>query len=91
MDQNSDVLEGAIVDSSKPTFENVARGKYTVSRALYFYVKHSHVDVVPGIKEYMAEWTKHWDEDGLLSDYGMIPMPNKKEPSVKSNEKTYLH
>jgi phosphate transport system substrate-binding protein len=30
---------------------------------------------VPGIEEYMAEWVKHWDEDGILSDAGMIPMP----------------
>jgi phosphate transport system substrate-binding protein len=31
--------------------------------------------VVPGLKEYMAEWTKHWGEDGVLADAGMIPMP----------------
>ena len=23
----------------------------------------------------MTEWVKHWDEDGALSDSGMIPMP----------------
>ncbi|MGC6453906.1 MAG: phosphate ABC transporter substrate-binding protein, partial [Candidatus Puniceispirillaceae bacterium] len=50
----------------------------SVSRALYFYVKHAHVGVVPGIKEYMAEWVKHWDEDGVLSDAGMIPMPQSE-------------
>ena len=78
LDQNSDVLNGAIIDGGEPTFENIADGKYSVSRALYFYVKHSHVDVVNGIKEYMTEWTKHWDEDGLLADYGMIPMPKQE-------------
>ena len=26
----------------------------------------------------MTEWTKHWNEDGLLSDYGMIPMPKEE-------------
>ena len=75
LDQNSDVLNGAIIDGGEPTFENIADGKYSVSRALYFYVKHSHLGVVNGIEEYMTEWTKHWDEDGLLADYGMIPMP----------------
>ena len=78
LDQNSDVLNGAIIDGGEPTFENIADGKYSVSRALYFYVKHSHIDVVKGIKEYMTEWTKHWDEDGLLADYGMIPMPKQE-------------
>ena len=75
LDQNSDKLNGAIIDSGEPTFEAIASGDYAVSRALYFYVKHQHIDVVPGIKEYMNEWTKHWNEDGMLSDYGMIPMP----------------
>lgn len=78
LDQNSDKLNGAIIDGSEPTFENIAEGKYSVSRALYFYVKHSHVDVVNGVKEYMTEWTKHWGEDGLLADYGMIPMPKEE-------------
>ena len=32
--------------------------------------------VVPGIKEFMAEWTKHWDEDGVLAENGMIPLPD---------------
>jgi phosphate transport system substrate-binding protein len=78
LDQNSDVLEGAIIDGSEPTFENIADGKYSVSRALYFYVKHSHLGVVNGIEEYMTEWTTHWNEDGLLADYGMIPMPKQE-------------
>ena len=66
------------IDGGEPTFENIADGKYSVSRALYFYVKHSHLGVVNGIEEYMTEWTKHWNEDGLLADYGMIPMPKQE-------------
>ena len=78
LDQNSDVLNGAIIDGGEPTFDAIASGDYAVSRALYFYVKHSHLGVVKGIEEYMTEWTKHWNEDGLLSDYGMIPMPKEE-------------
>lgn len=74
LNQNSDTIQGAILDDAAPTFDNIASGKYKASRALYFYVKHQHVDVVPGIKEYMVEWTKHWGEDGILTDAGMIPM-----------------
>ena len=75
LDQNSDTLQGAVISGTAPTFENIASDNYSVSRALYFYVKHSHVGVVPGITEYMAEWVKHWDEDGVLAENGMIPMP----------------
>jgi len=75
LDQNTDILDGAIIDGTEPDFDNIAAGKYSVSRALYFYVKHQHIGVVKGIEKYMNEWTKHWGEDGMLADYGMIPMP----------------
>lgn len=75
LDQNSDVLEGAIIDGSEPTFDAIAAGDYSVSRSLFFYIKHAHVGVVPALDMYMAEWTKHWGEDGMLADAGMIPLP----------------
>ena len=33
---------------------------------------------MPGIEEYMATWVKNWNEDGILSDAGMIPMPKEE-------------
>ena len=30
---------------------------------------------IESLVEYMAEWVKHWDEDGALAENGMIPMP----------------
>ena len=78
LDQNMDVLQGAIIDGNEPSFENIADGKYSISRALYFYVKHSHLNMIPGVKDYINEWKKHWNEDGMLSDVGMIPMPKEE-------------
>jgi len=78
LDQNSDKLNGAIIDGGSPTFEAIAAGDYAVSRALYFYIKHSHLDVLPTIKNYVAEWTKHWGDEGILADAGMIPMPKEE-------------
>ena len=40
--------------------------------------------VVPGMEEYMAEWVKHWGEDGALSDAGMIPMPKGERAAFAS-------
>jgi len=74
LDQNSDTVQGAVLDGVEPTFEAIGSGEYKASRALYFYVKHQHIGVVPGIEEYMAEWLKHWGDDGPLSDAGMIPL-----------------
>ena len=74
LDQNSDTIQGAELSGVVPTFEAIGDGSYKASRALFFYVKHSHVQVVPGIQAYMKEWTKHWGEDGALADAGMIPL-----------------
>jgi len=74
LDQNTDTLQGAILDGVAPSFEAIGDGSYKASRALFFYVKHSHVSVVPGIHAYMKEWTKHWGEDGMLADAGMISL-----------------
>ena len=84
LDQNSDTLQGAVISKTAPTFENIAGNNYSVSRALYYYVKHQHIGVVPGMKEYMAEWTKHWGDEGVLSDAGMIPMPKSERAKYKA-------
>jgi len=92
LDQNSDVLHGAIVDGGEPTFDAIADGSYSISRSLYFYVKHAHVGIIPGVEEYMDEWTKHWGENGMLSDAGMIPLPEdeKMEMIMRMSELTPL-
>ena len=89
LDQNMDVLQGAIIDGNEPSFENIADGKYSISRALYFYVKHSHLDIVPGVEAYVKEWTKHWSEDGMLADAGMIPLPDAEKDIMLSRMKTW--
>ena len=89
LDQNMDVLQGAIIDGNEPSFENIADGKYSISRALYFYVKHSHLGIVPGVEAYVKEWTKHWSEDGMLADAGMIPLPDAEKDVMISRMKTW--
>ena len=78
LDQNMDKLQGAYVESFQPTFENIADGKYPLSRPLFFYVKKAHVDVIPGIREYLDEFSseKAWGKEGYLGEKGMIPMPD---------------
>jgi len=77
LDQNTDKIKGAHVDGVAPTFENISAAKYPVSRSLYFYVKGAHVGVIPGIKEYVAEFTSPAaiGADGYLPQIGLIPLP----------------
>ena len=37
-------------------FSAIADGSYSVSRPLYFYVKNAHLDVIPGMREYVNEF-----------------------------------
>ncbi|MDA0305648.1 MAG: PstS family phosphate ABC transporter substrate-binding protein [Proteobacteria bacterium] len=76
LDQNTDTIQGSTINGNAPTFGNIADGKYPVSRPLYFYVKKAHIGMVPGIKQYMAEFTsdKAWGTEGYLADKGLIPM-----------------
>ena len=84
LDQNTDKVQGAFVNGSQPTFENIASGKYPLSRPLFFYVKKAHVGVIPGIKEFLAEFTseKAWGKDGYLSEKGLIPLPDAERKQV---------
>ena len=78
LDQNMDKIQGSYIDGIQPTFENIADGKYPVSRPLFFYVKKAHAEVIPGIKQFLDEFTsdKAWGPEGYLSEKGMIPMPD---------------
>ncbi len=84
LDQNADKVQGSIIDGSEPTFDNIADGSYPVSRPLYFYVKKNHAPVIPGMAEYVAEFTseKAFGADGYLAAKGMIPLPTEMRAGV---------
>jgi phosphate transport system substrate-binding protein len=85
LDQNEDRIQGSIVDGAEPTFENIADGQYAVSRSLYFYLKKAHVGKVPGLKEFVREFTSDdaTGEDGYLADKGLIPLPDGPREEVR--------
>lgn len=90
LDQNTDKIQGSFVDGVQPTFDGIADGAYPVSRPLFFYVKKAHVDVIPGMKAYLKEFSseKAWGEEGYLSEKGMIPMPDDERKKFSSDIKT---
>lgn len=87
LEQNSDKVQGSLVDGEKPTFDTIADGSYPVSRPLYFYVKKAHVDMIPGIREYLEEFTSEraWGGEGYLADKGMIPLADDARNKTASN------
>ena len=87
LDQNMDKVHGSFVDGVQPTFDAIADGQYPVSRPLFFYVKKAHAEVIPGMKEYLQEFTseKAWGPDGYLTEKGMIPMPDAERTKFRTN------
>lgn len=77
LDQNTDRMHGAQINGVPPTFDNIASGDYPISRSLYIYAKQAHVDVIPGMREFLREFTsgRAWGDFGYLTDKGLIPMP----------------
>ena len=86
LDQNANKLKGAKIDGEFPTFEKIAAGDYGVSRSLFIYAKKEHVGVIPGMAEFITEYTSDnaWGPDGYLADKGLIPLPDaERETQAK--------
>jgi phosphate transport system substrate-binding protein len=89
LDQNADKLQGSKVGGVEPTFENIASGDYGVSRSLFVYAKKEHVGVIPGMEEFIAEYTSDaaWGPDGYLADKGLIPLPDDQRAKSAEDAK----
>ena len=90
LDENRDKVKAAEVDGIFPEFEAISSGKYPVSRSLFFYVKNAHAAVIPGIKEYVREFTspKAIGSEGYLLDKGLIPLPDGERAKFEKDGKT---
>jgi phosphate transport system substrate-binding protein len=84
LEQNADKVRGAHINGVAPEFDSIADGKYPISRPLYFYVKKAHVDVIPGIREYLKEFTSDsaWGDFGYLADKGLVPLPEQQRRQI---------
>ncbi|MCB1415373.1 MAG: substrate-binding domain-containing protein [Phyllobacteriaceae bacterium] len=85
---NTDKLHVATMNGVVPSVESIASGEYPVSRPLFFYVKNAHLDVIPGMQEYVEFFVS--DEmagpDGPLAAYGLVSDPElaKTQEMVKN-------
>ena len=76
--RHRDTIQGSTINGAAPTFETILTQDYPLSRPLYFYVKDAHVKSIPGMLDYVAEFTseKAWGPDGYLAAKGLIPLPD---------------
>jgi len=87
-ENNTDKLRVATMNGVTPSVDTVAKGDYPVSRPLYFYVKNAHLDVIPGLQEYVEFFVSDdmAGPDGPLAAYGLVPDPElaKTQEMVKN-------
>ena len=86
-ENNTDKLIVATIDGVIPSVETISTGEYPVSRPLFFYVKNAHLDVIPGLREYVNFFVL--DEiagpEGPLAQYGLVPDPDLAETQKKAS------
>ena len=92
LDQNTDKIQGSIVNGAEPTFDNILIGDYPISRSLFFYVKKNHIRMKPSITQFVKEFTSlsAMDEDGYLVEKGLIPLSSEEYKKYKNAGKNLI-
>ena len=74
--ENEDKLQAVKVNGVEPSFESIASGEYSISRPLFIYIKNAHREVIPGLKEFVAEYVSDeaMGQNGYLAERGMVPL-----------------
>jgi phosphate transport system substrate-binding protein len=83
---NKDKIKAAKIEGKLPSLASIQDYSYPIARPLFFYVKKSHVGVVPGIKEFLAEFTAKgtMGPKGYLTDIGLVPLDDKTYKTVRT-------
>lgn len=80
-------LAALAVEGVVPTKVSIAMGRYAVPCPLYLYVKAQHFESVPGILEFVTEYTSDpaWSPGGYLEDEGLVPLSHRDRIAERSN------
>jgi phosphate transport system substrate-binding protein len=90
LEQNDDKIQGSKIEGTLPQFETISDGSYPISRPLFFYIKNAHIKSIPGMKEYLKEFTSNgaMGEEGYLVDKGLIPLSASELSALRSDLKS---
>jgi phosphate transport system substrate-binding protein len=84
-DNSKDKVQAHLIENTKISLKSIQDGSYPISRPLFFYVKNQHIGVIPGVEEYVKEFTskKAAGPRGYLLDLGLVPLKSLKESISK--------
>lgn len=87
LENNANIVKGALINNYEPTFNNIAKGKYPISRSLFVYVKEDHYNSIKSLKPFIKELISDEaiGEEGYLTYKGLIPLSSKELKLVQKN------
>jgi phosphate transport system substrate-binding protein len=88
--ENEDKLQGVKIGSITPSFETIADKSYGLSRPLFFYIKNAHRNVIPGLNDFVAEYTSNdaMGPDGYLHERGLVVLPEGELKEMQDRAKS---
>ena len=87
LEENPDKIEGKTIAGIEPNPDTIAEGKYPIARDMYIYVKRAHVGVIPGIREFVTEYTsaRAMGDNGYLEKKGLVVLPAAEAAKVRAS------
>ena len=84
-DNSRDKVQAHKIEGVEISLKAIQDGSYPISRPLYFYVKNQHIGVIPGVEEYVKEFTskRASGPKGYLMDLGLVPLAKSVESISK--------
>jgi phosphate transport system substrate-binding protein len=78
LEANKANLRGIPLGGIEPTSETIRSLQYPGARRVYIYAKGEHMNVIPGMKEFLAEYGRAMGPSGYLAQRGLIPLPDEE-------------
>lgn len=78
LEENLNKLQGVKINGVAPTYETITSFKYPGARAMFIYIKNAHVQAIPGIRQFVAEYVKDstFGPNGYLKQLGLVAQPD---------------
>lgn len=86
LEENRRSIQPTLINQKLPSFDNIVSGAYPVSRPLFIYFKKEHLNLVAGMREFIAEIisVNTIGSDGYLLQKGLIPLTDLELKKVRS-------
>ena len=78
LEENLNLLKGISINGIEPNYATISSFKYPGARPLFIYVKNAHLNAIPGIRAFAAEYVREstFGPKGYLISRGMVAMPD---------------